>query len=159
MNSCADFLQRKLTERCAAHEALSAEAKAKVSEVWKIMNSEDEWAGGDYTEPSAADDEAKEVERIKVLMNENLPGVHANMIALAYGETLLNCGVRHGLAMTRVLLDAGADPNDTNFMDGATPLDTLIEIAEDKIEEFPYAEQRMLLEERGGKRGELSFLL
>ena len=66
--------------------------------------------------------QVKEIFDRKILPN--------NMRSESYGETLLSEAVRHSLAMVKVLVEAGEDPNTGNMMDGETPLEWLLEQAE-----------------------------
>jgi len=74
------------------------------------------------------------IAEVRAILNKDTPGVTANCRTLAYGETLLGMSVHTGIEMVRALLEAGADPNLEDTMDGETPYDKATEWVEHCIE-------------------------
>jgi hypothetical protein len=100
-----------------------------------------------------------DVPRIKALLDEGDPNMHANMRALAYGETMLNRAIHHSYDMTKMLLEHGAKVDQGDMMDHQTPMDHIVGMEEYQELEGDLKRIKDLLIQHGAKRSNLDILM
>jgi hypothetical protein len=128
-------LRRTIEQNLNEFDALSKESKALFLEAFDIVSDRSSGIGG--------------VDRIKDIFSSNSnQDLNLNVdVHLPYGETLLYKAISHSLAMVRALIvDAAADPNVGNLVDGETALEALLDIEERTAEQQSMME---LLQESG----------
>jgi hypothetical protein len=101
-----------------------------------------------------------DVPRVKAFLEEGDPNMHANMRALAYGETMLNRAIGHSFDMTKMLLEHhGAKVNQGDMMDSQTPMDHIKEMEEYRELRGDLKRIKDLLVEHGAKRSSMDILM
>jgi hypothetical protein len=114
------FSWNELNEINAEWQALSEDSNNALVEIFRIL--------GVYEDPSKQgrrkQDRTKDPQRVKELL-ESSPRLHPNIRSHGYGETML--ANAHYYEMVKVLLQAGADPNQERMMDGQNALDHLFD--------------------------------
>jgi ankyrin repeat protein len=110
---------------------LPEESHAYIRELFDIVAGEDDTVGDDtFVENSpgyerSADQRRADCLRVQAILASGAPGVHANL-TWTYGQTLLWLAAeydhRHDAEMIRALIEAGADANAPNAVDGLRPL-------------------------------------
>jgi poly-D-alanine transfer protein DltD len=136
--------QDKVNDR---YSSLSDESKKHYNRIFQLVENQ-----------SSGDNGVQEVAAL-LDANKNDEGIHASMRNVAYGETLLNTALSHSYAMTKMLLEHGANPNQGDMMDGSAPLDHLAEWMEDDEESVEYKKLEELLVEHGASRSAFSQMM
>jgi hypothetical protein len=109
-------------------------SRALIRECLQIVAGEEEEMAEDDTflnrEPGyekSAQQRLSDCQRVRQILASGALGVSANLVS-AYGEPLLLLALEydygHGAQMTRMVLEAGADPNLPSEVDGVRPLDS-----------------------------------